>query len=127
MTGNRPSTTQARTLLYLQAVRIIEREFGDQLELDALALRVSGSRRQLQRAFAEAGGTTFRDHLTGVRIDRAADLLRTTELPVREIANRVGYRQHAQFAKAFRRLRGRVPSAYRAAARSSDASIASRA
>ena len=47
---------------------------------------------------------------------RAADLLSARELTVREVARRVGYRQPAQFAKAFRRHRGRAPSAYRSQA-----------
>ncbi len=32
---------------------------------------------------------------------------------MREVAHRVGYRQPAQFAKAFRRHHGASPSAYR--------------
>jgi AraC-like DNA-binding protein len=46
-------------------------------------------------------------------MDRAADLLRTRPLTVREVAQRVGYRQPAQFAKAFRRRHGVAPAAYR--------------
>ena len=34
-------------------------------------------RRQLQRAYAEIGNTTFREHLTAVRMERAAELLRS--------------------------------------------------
>jgi AraC family transcriptional regulator, regulatory protein of adaptative response / methylphosphotriester-DNA alkyltransferase methyltransferase len=37
-------------------------------------------------------------------------------LTVREVAHRVGYRQPAQFAKAFRRHRGVAPSDFRASA-----------
>ena len=47
-------------------------------------------------------------------MDRAADLLSTRGLTVREVAHRVGYRQPAQFAKAFRRHLGVAPSDYRA-------------
>jgi len=36
---------------------------------------------------------------------------------LREVANRVGYRQPAQFAKAFRREKGLAPSDFRAAGR----------
>ena len=43
-------------------------------------------------------------------------MLRTRGLTVREVANRVGYRQPAQFAKAFRRYRGVAPSDFKAAA-----------
>jgi AraC-like DNA-binding protein len=67
----------------------------------------------LQRAYAEIGRTSFREHLTKVRMERAADLLATRRLTVREVAQRVGYRQPAQFAKAFRRHRGLAPSAFR--------------
>ena len=63
----------------------------------------ASSRRQLQRAFAEVGRTTFREHLAKVRMTRVAELLAAGSLPVREVAQRVGYRQPAQSAKAFRR------------------------
>jgi AraC-like DNA-binding protein len=42
-------------------------------------------------------------------------MLSTRALTVREVAHRVGYRQPAQFAKAFRRYQGVAPSDYRAA------------
>lgn len=93
---------------------IVEREYATELSLDDIARRVASSRRQLQRAYAEVGNTTFRDHLTRVRMARAADMLAAGGLTVREVAHRVGYRQPAQFAKAFRRYQGVAPSAYRA-------------
>lgn len=92
---------------------IVEIEYGSDLSLDDIARRVASSRRQLQRAYAEIGDTTFREHLTTIRMERAAELLTTRGLTVREVAHRVGYRQPAQFAKAFRRQHGVAPSAYR--------------
>jgi AraC-like DNA-binding protein len=83
---------------------------------------VASSRRQLQRAYAEIGATTFRDHLTTVRMRVAADMLSSRALTVREVAHRVGYRQPAQFAKAFRRHHGVTPSDFRAGARASGVS-----
>jgi AraC family transcriptional regulator, regulatory protein of adaptative response / methylphosphotriester-DNA alkyltransferase methyltransferase len=110
----RPATIRHRTSLFEEATSIVETEFASELSLDDIARRVASSRRQLQRAYAEIGNTTFREHLTGVRMDRAADMLRGAGLTVREIAHRVGYRQPAQFAKAFRRHHGSSPSAFRA-------------
>lgn len=109
----RPATIRLRTSLFDDAVRIVENEYGSDLALDDIAHRVASSRRQLQRAYAEIGHTTFREHLTRVRMERAADLLSAERLTVREVANRVGYRQPAQFAKAFRRQLGVAPSEYR--------------
>jgi transcriptional regulator GlxA family with amidase domain len=109
----RPATVRHRTNLFRDAVAIVETEYGTELSLDDIARRVASSRRQLQRSYAEIGKTTFREHLTAVRMERAAELLATRGLTVREVAERVGYRQPAQFAKAFRRRHGLAPSAFR--------------
>jgi AraC family transcriptional regulator of adaptative response / methylphosphotriester-DNA alkyltransferase methyltransferase len=109
----RPATIRHRTSLFYDAAAIVESEFSRDLALDDIARRVASSRRQLQRAYAEIGNTTFREHLTTVRMDRAAEMLRQRGLTVREIAHRVGYRQPAQFAKAFRRHHGVSPSSFR--------------
>ena len=113
----RPATIRHRTSLYEDAVTIVEGEFQSDLSLDDIARRVASSRRQLQRAYAEIGSTTFREHLTAVRMDRAAEMLQGRGLTVREVAHRVGYRQPAQFAKAFRRHHGLAPSDFRASRR----------
>jgi len=109
----RPATVRHRTSLFQDAVAIVEQEYASELSLDDIAHRVASSRRQLQRAYAEIGDTTFREHLTRVRMERAAELLARRSLTVREVARRVGYRQPAQFAKAFRRYQGLAPSAFR--------------
>jgi AraC family transcriptional regulator of adaptative response / methylphosphotriester-DNA alkyltransferase methyltransferase len=112
----RPATVQLRSSLYEDAVAIVDREYAGELSLDDIARRVASSRRQLQRAYAEIGHTTFREHLTGVRMERAAELLARRSVTVREVARQVGYRQPAQFAKAFRRHHGSSPSDFRAGA-----------
>ena len=112
----RPTTIRLRTSLFEEATEIVDQEYGSDLSLDEIARRVASSRRQLQRAYAEIGHTTFRDHLTRVRMEKAAQLLASRGMTVREVAHRVGYRQPAQFAKAFRRHLGVAPSAFRSRA-----------
>ena len=116
MPTQRPSTVRLRASLLDEANSIVAQEYASDLSLDDIARRVASSRRQLQRAYAEIGGTTFRDHLTRVRMARAAEMLAAQSLTVREVAHRVGYRPPAQFAKAFRRHRGVAPSDFRATA-----------
>src|SRR4051794_29648015 len=117
----RASTIRLRTSLFQEAAEIVDREYASDLSLDDIARRVASSRRQLQRAYAEIGETTFRDHLTRVRMQKAAEMLSTRALTVREVAHRVGYRQPAQFAKAFRRYQGVAPSDFRANGRTAPA------
>jgi AraC family transcriptional regulator of adaptative response / methylphosphotriester-DNA alkyltransferase methyltransferase len=110
----RESTVSRRGELYRDALLVIERRYGDEdLSLHSVARTIATSRRQLQRAFAEVGRTSFRRELQRVRMARAADLLREGSLSVQAVASAVGYRQAAQFAKAFRRHHGAPPSVFR--------------
>ena len=109
MPEQRPSTVEHRTRLFEDATAIVESEYAAELSLNDVARRIASSRRQVQRSYVEIGETTFRDQLTQVRMRRAAELLRDSQLTVREVAYRVGYRQPAQFAKAFRRHHGVAP------------------
>jgi AraC family transcriptional regulator of adaptative response / methylphosphotriester-DNA alkyltransferase methyltransferase len=107
-----PGTRSSRASLFRDAQAIIQRGYGEDLAVDALARRVLASRRQLQRVFTDAG-TSVRAELHAVRMRHAAELLVASSLPVREVASRVGYRQPAHFADAFRRRHGVTPSKYR--------------
>jgi AraC family transcriptional regulator, regulatory protein of adaptative response / methylphosphotriester-DNA alkyltransferase methyltransferase len=105
-------------VLFEEAVAIVALEYPDRLEVDQVARRLATSPRQLQRAFADVGRTSFRTYLRTVRMERAAELLREGSLRVWEVAEAVGYSQPAQFAKAFQRHHGCPPSAFRANRRS---------
>ncbi len=85
--------------------------------LTELTDRLQISRRSLNRRFREATGRTPVRYLQEVRIDRASAMLRNTNLPIAQIACRVGYDDAAHFATLFRRLTRQSPSAYRAAVR----------
>jgi AraC family transcriptional regulator, regulatory protein of adaptative response / methylphosphotriester-DNA alkyltransferase methyltransferase len=114
----RASTVQRRRDLYRDALEVIGRRHGDpDLSLGRVAHEIATSRRQLQRALAEAGGTSFSRELQRVRMAHAAELLLGGSRPIQSVAGAVGYRQAAQFAKVFRRHHGVSPSSFR---RSSD-------
>jgi transcriptional regulator GlxA family with amidase domain len=109
----RDGTAERREELYREAMYLITHEYSRDLQLEGVARELATSRRQLQRAFAEVGHTSFRDELAKVRMQRARELLAADGLPVRAVAASVGYHQPAQFAKSFRRHHGQAPSSYR--------------
>ena len=109
----RAITQQHRAQLWDDARVFIAEHYDEQLEIDHVASGVYTSRRQLQRVFSENGNTTFREYLCRIRMEAAARMLVESRLPVRVIAGRDGYRQPAQFAKAFRRHAGVTPGEYR--------------
>jgi AraC family transcriptional regulator, regulatory protein of adaptative response / methylphosphotriester-DNA alkyltransferase methyltransferase len=114
----RQSTLHRRRELFDEALAVIQRDYADEdLSLSKVAHSIATSRRQLQRVFGERR-TSFRTELQRVRMARAAALLREESMPVGAVARAVGYRQPAQFSKAFRRHHGRPPSQLRRAPRS---------
>jgi AraC family transcriptional regulator of adaptative response / methylphosphotriester-DNA alkyltransferase methyltransferase len=109
----RKSTASRRTELFEEATAILRSDFARPITLLEVAARIAASPRQVRRAFVEVGGTTFGAHLHDFRMARAAELLSFTDLPMRQVARRVGYRQPSQFTKAFKRAFGVTPSRYR--------------
>ena len=109
----RSLTLETRAALLRDATEVMESEYFTEMTLDDVADRIATSRRQLQRSFAEVGDTTFREHVARVRMRKAAEMLEDPRVTVGQVARRVGYRQQAQFAKAFRRQYGAAPAEYR--------------
>ncbi len=99
--------------IFEEAAGILAAELARPITIGEIARRVASSPRQLQRSFSEVGGLSFRAYLREVRMSRAADLLSSTDIPVSEVARHVGYREHSQFTKAFKRAHGATPSEFR--------------
>jgi AraC-like DNA-binding protein len=104
-------------LFLLPALRrahdLIDRDYAEPLDLDAMAGEAGYSRFHFARAFAAAYGETPRTYLTRRRIERAKTLLRTANLSVTEICFLVGFASLGSFSSRFRDLVGRSPSEYR--------------
>jgi len=60
-----------------------------------------------------ASGQLFKAYLNRVRVEAASKLLSETDLPVSEIATRVGYGNIPHFNRIFREIVGTTPSALR--------------
>jgi transcriptional regulator GlxA family with amidase domain len=69
------------------------------------------------RSFKQAFGVPPHRYLLTRRIERAAALLRDTELPITEIAFQTGWESLGTFGRTFRDITGESPSAIRSSAR----------
>ncbi|MFD3701060.1 GlxA family transcriptional regulator [Streptomyces sp. NPDC058646] len=83
------------------------------LPVSELASRAVMSKRSFARRFSAATGTTPHAWLRDLRLSSAEELLETTDLPVEEIARRVGYGSAAVLRDQFVRRRGVPPRSYR--------------
>jgi AraC-like DNA-binding protein len=83
------------------------------LTLDELATVACLSPSHLLRTFRAAFGQSPHQYLTALRLARARDLLRTTEISVTEVCLAVGYTSLGSFSALFRRHLGVSPERYR--------------
>lgn len=91
----------------------LSHHYTEDVSLEQAAESMGMSTFYFSRLFRTSYNQTFVEYLTAYRIDRAAELLRATEIPVREIAPRVGYADSNYFSKVFKRHTGLTPTEYR--------------
>ncbi|HYF50020.1 MAG TPA: AraC family transcriptional regulator [Planctomycetota bacterium] len=94
----------------------IHKRFNEQLTLEGLAELAGVTPNYLSRRFKSRYGTTPITYQHRLRAQAAADLLRTTEHPIKRIATMVGFRDVYFFSRMFKKVRGLPPARYRKAA-----------
>lgn len=107
---------------YLELAPVAEhlkRHYRMPLDLPALARMAGLSERQLERKFHATFQTTPRNFLVKMRVVNACRLLPDPRLSLTEIALEVGFYDHSDFSRQFRKHMGESPTEYRKANRRS--------
>lgn len=91
----------------------VDAEFTLPLSISALAARVRRHPVSLARAFRSHYGCSILAYAHRLRIERALQQLRHSDVSFSTIAASIGYADQAHFCRFFRRLTGRSPGAYR--------------
>ena len=100
-----------------RAVAFIEAHHDRPIALADVARHAGLSESRLNAHFHERFGVAPGRYLARQRLRQAEVLLTETELPVAEVALRVGYGDQSAFARAFQRETGEPPAAFRRARR----------
>lgn len=87
--------------------------YNKDIKLDELATVACMSKFHFLRLFKEVYKATPHQYITSIRLKKAADLLRKTELCVTEVSWLVGYDDAGSFGRAFHQYYGQRPQAYR--------------
>lgn len=113
--GGRSSTSgEAGAMAEISpALLHIVNHYHEPIALGELAAMCSKSESSFRRTFAQAMNTSPFEYLYHVRIKAAMNLLKSTHLPVTEVASRVGYQSLSSFNRHFLRIAGMPPLACR--------------
>jgi len=110
---NRPSVKDR----IAQSIEFLKENLGEPLQLDRVAAVAGISSCHFCVIFQQETGHSPMEYLIQLRMTRARELLESTEQPVKEVAQSVGYPDPCYFARAFRFQYGISPSEFRDSSR----------
>lgn len=96
-----------------QAVQYIQEHYSQDLNMAIVSNYVSMNYSLFSLSFKECTGINFVNYLKNTRIQKAKELLETTDWKVQEIAAKVGYENEKNFMKIFKNTCGISPTEYR--------------
>ena len=97
---------------FVEQVRALLMSGAARFNLDAAAQSLHLSARTLRRRLRDHG-TTFQDLVGVIRRAESTRLLRTTSLSLDQLADRLGYSDASNFARAFQKWTGMTPGTFR--------------
>jgi two-component system response regulator YesN len=112
-----PQVEQRHGALVAKARSYIDAHYADpDISLSQVAAQVLLSPTYFSVVFGREVGESFIEYLTGVRIRKAIELLRSTALTSSEIAYRIGYQNPRYFYSLFHKVVGQPPNEFRRSA-----------
>ncbi|HUX52298.1 MAG TPA: response regulator [Spirochaetia bacterium] len=93
--------------------KYVDTNYDKEMSLDHLARRFGRSPSYISLTLSSHLGERYVDYLSSLRIRRAKELLRYTDLRIYEIAERVGFHDAYYFSTRFRKATGASPKQYR--------------
>ncbi len=115
--GVQPRTRTATREVVARAIDFISGNLPRIQAAADVSRYVDVSREHLTRQFTRYTSCTLWDFVTVCRVERAKELLRESELPVKEVSSLVGYTCLSSFFRAFAGHTGLTPNHYRKATR----------
>lgn len=98
---------------------LMSESIGQPIRMEALAEELGIGYSYFRRAFAARTGLSPKQYYLRLRIRRAQDLISSSDLSIRQIAETLGFDSQFHLSKQFRQYTAMAPSAWRAAARRS--------
>lgn len=105
---------EASSFVVRAALAYMQAHCTQRLSLGDVAENVYVSQWHLSKLINRHTGQSFLDLLSGMRIERAKQLLRNPSMRVHDVAEQTGFSDVAHFSKSFKRLTGQTPGEYRA-------------
>jgi LacI family transcriptional regulator len=96
-----------------EALRLVRSEAGRAMSVSQILARLPVHRRTLERKVRRTIGRGLAEEMRRVKVDRARQVLATTDLPMPDVARRAGFSSAMRLSIVFQQDVGTTPTAYR--------------
>lgn len=111
--GRRYYHTDGRMALAAQAKEMLDDAVYDRVTVEEISRKLFVSKMQLTKEFRRAYGLSPYNYLLSQKISQAKLFLRTTDLSVKEISDKLGFSDEHYFSNLFKRKTGTPPREFR--------------
>ena len=96
-----------------KSIKYIEINYNTDIKLTKAAAEMFVTPEHLIRIFKKAVGDTPYNYLIKYRIMKSCELLKYTDMPIKTIANEIGFKSVSSFIKKFKEVKKTTPNKYR--------------
>ena len=96
-----------------KAEQFMRENYDKDIALEDISRAVNLSPFYFSRFYKEETGVNFIDRLTGIRMDKAKELIASSDLSMKDVARTVGYSDPNYFSKLFKKVVGTTASEYK--------------
>lgn len=104
--------TVSSNATFMNIIKYLGTYFTDDISLKTIADYLKMNPNYIGALFKRETGETFTNYLTKLRIDRAKELLLTTDMSISEICTASGFNDYFYFIKTFKKITGTTPGKF---------------
>lgn len=91
----------------------MDAHFSEQISVESVGEAFNRTPNYISSKFKKEVGKSFTDYLIELRIQKAVSMLKYSDIPISEVAEKVGFSSYAYFSRTFRKHTGKNAGVYR--------------
>ena len=91
----------------------MDEHYSEPISVDSVADVFGRTPNYVSSKFKKEVGKSFTDYLIDLRVGKALNMLKYTDLPISEVAKKTGFSSYAYFSRTFRKCTGRNAGSFR--------------
>lgn len=107
------SASESFSVMIKNICNYMDEHYSEPISVDSVADVFGRTPNYVSSKFKKEVGKSFTDFLIDLRVGKALNMLKYTDLPISEVAKRTGFSSYAYFSRTFRKCTGRNAGAYR--------------